>query len=114
MRLPQRSLRSEDGRTAEAALPLEQGSGRLAGRGLAGRFSAGRLRASACGVGMCGGAGGRLHYMHRNENPISTPKKLDHWRQLFQNGYNRFGLVDTIAYLCQNVRERYSLSYAIS
>ena len=59
MRLPQRSLRSEDGRTAEAALPLEQGSGRLAGRGLAGRFSAGRLRASACGVGMCGGAGGR-------------------------------------------------------
>lgn len=24
------------------------------------------------------------------------------------------GLVDTIAYLCQNIRERYSLSYAIS
>ena len=37
VRLPQWSLRSEDGRTAEAAL----------------------LRASACGVGMCGGAGGR-------------------------------------------------------
>ena len=53
-----RSLRSEDNRTAEAALPLEQGSGRLAGRGACGRFSAGRLRASACGVGMCGGAGG--------------------------------------------------------
>ena len=34
MRLPQRSLRSEDNRTAEAALPLGQGSGRLAGGGL--------------------------------------------------------------------------------
>ena len=30
-----RSLRSEDGRTTEAALPIGQGSGRLAGRGLA-------------------------------------------------------------------------------
>ena len=38
VRLPQGSLRSEDGRTAEAALPLKQGSGRLAGRGLAGVF----------------------------------------------------------------------------
>ena len=46
VRLPQRSLRSEDNRTAEAALPLEQGSGRLAGRGLAGVFPQ-------------GGAGGR-------------------------------------------------------
>ena len=27
--------------------------------GACGRFSAGRLLASACGVGMCGGAGGR-------------------------------------------------------
>lgn len=35
VRLPQRSLRSEDGRTAEAALPIGQGSGRLAGRGRA-------------------------------------------------------------------------------
>ena len=63
VRLPQRSLRSEDNRTAEAALPLEQGSGRLAGRGLAGVFPQGgsgrRLRASACRVWMCGGAGGR-------------------------------------------------------
>ena len=33
-----RSLRSEDNRTAEAAPPLEQGSGRLAGRGLASVF----------------------------------------------------------------------------
>ena len=41
VRLPQWSLRSEDGRTAEAALPLEQGSGRLAGRGLAGVFPQG-------------------------------------------------------------------------
>ena len=35
------SLRSEDGRTAEAALPLEQGFGRLAGRGIAGVFPQG-------------------------------------------------------------------------
>ena len=41
VRLPQRSLRSEDGGTAEAALPLGQGSGRLAGRGLAGAFPQG-------------------------------------------------------------------------
>ena len=41
VRLPQRSLRSEDGRTAEAALPLEHGPGRLAGRGLAGVFPQG-------------------------------------------------------------------------
>ena len=49
MRLPQRSLRSEDGRTAEAALPLGQGSGRLAGRGLAGVF-----RREAPGFGLWG------------------------------------------------------------
>ena len=50
VRLPQRSLRSEDRRTAEAALPLEQGSGRLAGRGLAGVFPQG-------GSGLAPGAG---------------------------------------------------------
>ena len=49
VRLPQRSLRSEDGRTAEAALPLGQGSGRLAGRGLAGVF-----RREAPGFGLWG------------------------------------------------------------
>ena len=63
VRLPQRSLRSEDGRTAEAALPLEQGSGRLAGRGLAGAFPQGgsgpRLSEhGATGSGAAGGAGG--------------------------------------------------------
>ena len=59
MRLPQRSLRSEDGRTAEAALPLGQGSGRLAGRGLAGVFPQGGSGLRLCDVGMDGGAGGR-------------------------------------------------------
>ena len=49
MRLPQWSLRSEDGRTAEAALPLEQGSGRLAGRGLRAFF-----RREAPGLGLWG------------------------------------------------------------
>ena len=44
-----RSLRSEDRRTAEAALPLKQGSGRLAGRGLAGVF-----RREAPGFGLWG------------------------------------------------------------
>ena len=72
VRLPQRSLRSEDGRTAEAALPLGQGSGRLAGRGLAGVFPQGgsgprlvvwgsgwRLsELGATGSGAVGGAGG--------------------------------------------------------
>ena len=47
-------------RTAEAALPLEQGSGRLAGRGLAGVFPQGGAGLRLVGVvGMCGGAGGR-------------------------------------------------------
>ena len=59
VRLPQRSLRSEDGRTAEAALPLKQGSGRLAGRGLAGVFPQGGFGLRLCVCGMCGGAGGR-------------------------------------------------------
>ena len=51
VRLPQRSLRSEDGRTAEAALPLEQGSGRLAGRGLAGVFPQGGSGPRLVGLG---------------------------------------------------------------
>ena len=59
MRLPQRSLRSEDGGTAEAALSLGQGSGRLAGRGLAGAFPQGGSGPRLCGAGVCGGAGGR-------------------------------------------------------
>ena len=63
MRLPQRSLRSEDGRTAEAALPLGQGSGRLAGRGLAGVFPQGgsglRLVGLGCVVAPGAGAGRR-------------------------------------------------------
>ena len=58
VRLPQRSLRSEDGRTAEAALPLEQGSGRLAGRGLAGVFPQGGSGLRLCVRGVCGGTGG--------------------------------------------------------
>ena len=62
VRQPQRSLRSEDGRTAEAALPLEQGSGRLAGRGLAGVFPHGgsgpRLVVWGCVVAPGAGAGG--------------------------------------------------------
>lgn len=63
VRLPQRSLRSEDRRTAEAALPLEQGSGRLAGRGLAGVFPQGgsglRLVGLGCVVAPGAGAGRR-------------------------------------------------------
>ena len=59
VRLLQRSLRSEDGGTAEAALPLGQGSGRLAGRGLAGAFPQGGSGPRLCGAGVCGGAGGR-------------------------------------------------------
>ena len=63
VRLPQWSLRSEDGRTAEAALPLEQGSGRLAGRGLAGVFPQGgsgpRLVGLGCAVVPGAGAGRR-------------------------------------------------------
>ena len=51
VRLPQRSLRSEDNRTAEAALPLEQGSGRLAGRGLAGVFPQGGSGPRLVGLG---------------------------------------------------------------
>ena len=59
MRLPQRSLRSEDGGTAEAALSLGQGSGRLAGRGLAGVFPQGGsgLRLVGLGCVMEPGAG---------------------------------------------------------
>ena len=53
-----RSLRSEDNRTAEAALPLEQGSGRLAGRGLAGVFPQGGSGLRLCVRGVCGGTGG--------------------------------------------------------
>ena len=56
-----RSLRSEDNRTAEAALPLGQGSGRLAGRGLAGVFPQGgsglRLVGLGCVVAPGAGAG---------------------------------------------------------
>ena len=63
VRLPQRSLRSEDNRTAEAVLPLEQGSGRLAGRGLAGVFPQGgsglRLVGLGCVVVPGAGAGRR-------------------------------------------------------
>ena len=59
VRLPQRSLRSEDGCTAEAALPLGQGSGRLAGRGLAGAFPQGGSGPRLWGAGVCDGAGGR-------------------------------------------------------
>ena len=59
VRLPQRSLRSEDRRTAEAALPLEQGSGRLAGRGLAGVFPQGGSGLRLVGLGVRDGAGGR-------------------------------------------------------
>ena len=59
-----RSLRSEDNRTAEAALPLEQGSGRLAGRGLAGVFPQGgsgpRLVGLGCAVAPGAGAGRRM------------------------------------------------------
>ena len=51
VRLPQRSLRSEDNRTAEAVLPLEQGSGRLAGRGLAGVFPQGGSGLRLVGLG---------------------------------------------------------------
>ena len=51
MRLPQRSLRSEDGGTAEAALSLGQGSGRLAGRGLAGVFPQGGSGLRLVGLG---------------------------------------------------------------
>ena len=58
VRLPQRSLRSEDNRTAEAALPSGQGSGRLAGRGLAGVFPQGGSGLRLCVRGVCGGAGG--------------------------------------------------------
>ena len=54
-----RSLRSEDNRTAEAALPLEQGSGRLAGRGLAGVFPQGGSGLRLVGLGVRDGAGGR-------------------------------------------------------
>ena len=60
-----RSLRSEDNRTAEAALPLEQGSGRLAGRGLAGAFPQGgsglRLVVWGCVVAPGAGAGRRRY-----------------------------------------------------
>ena len=59
VRLPQRSLRSEDNRTADAALLLEQGSGRLTGRGLAGVFPQGGSGLRLCSVGMRGGAGRR-------------------------------------------------------
>ena len=56
-------VRSEDNRTAEAALPLEQGSGRLAGRGLAGVFPQGgsgpRLVGLGCAVAPGAGAGRR-------------------------------------------------------
>ena len=59
VRLPQWSLRSEDGRTAE----VEQGSGRLAGRGLAGVFPQGgsgpRLVGLGCAVVPGAGAGRR-------------------------------------------------------
>ena len=71
VRLPQRSLRSEDNRTAEAALPLEQGSGRLAERGCAVAPGAGAGRRTvwkgsgwrlselgATGSGAVGGVGG--------------------------------------------------------
>ena len=54
VRLPQRSLRSEDGRTAEVALPLGLGSGRLAGRGLAGVFPQGGSGLRLSGVGHAG------------------------------------------------------------
>ena len=58
-----RSLRSEDNRTAEAALPLEQSSGRLAGRGLVGVFPQGgfglRLVVWGCVVVPGAGAGRR-------------------------------------------------------
>ena len=64
VRLLQRSLRSEDGGTAEAALPLGQGSGRLAGRGLAGAFPQGgswlRLVGLGCVVAPGAGAGRRM------------------------------------------------------
>ena len=57
------SLLSEDNRTAEAVLPLEQGSGRLAGRGLAGVFPQGgsglRLVGLGCAVAPGAGAGRR-------------------------------------------------------
>ena len=65
-------MRSEDGRTAEAALPLEQGSGlpleqgsgRLAGRGLAGVFPQGgsgpRLVGLGCVMAPGAGAGRRM------------------------------------------------------
>ena len=59
-----RSLRSEDNRTAEAALPLGQGSRRLAGRGLAGAFPQGgsgpRLVGLGCVVAPGAGAGRRM------------------------------------------------------
>ena len=41
IKINSRNLPQIVGRTAEAALPLEQGSGRLAGRGLAGVFPQG-------------------------------------------------------------------------
>ena len=64
MRLPQRSLRSEDGRTAGAALPLGQGSGRLAERGLRALFRREApgpgFVARACVVEPGAGAGRRM------------------------------------------------------
>ena len=42
---------SEDNRTAEAVLPLEQGSGRLAGRGLVGVFPQGGSGPRLVGLG---------------------------------------------------------------
>ena len=63
VRLPQWSLRSEDNRTAEAALPIGQGSGRLAGRSLAGVFPQGgsglRLAGWRCVMAPGAGAGRR-------------------------------------------------------
>jgi len=74
VRLPQRSLRSEDNRTAEAALPLEQGSGRLAGRGLAGVFPPGGsgpwLVGLGCAVVPGAGAGRRTVWKGGSLTPL--------------------------------------------
>ena len=74
VRLPQWSLRSEDGRTAEAALLLEQGSGRLAGRGVAGVFPQGgsglRLVGLGCAVVPGAGAGRRMVWKGGSLTPM--------------------------------------------
>ena len=59
IKINSRNLPQIVGRTADAALLLEQGSGLLAGRGLAGVFPQGGSGLRLCSVGMRGGAGGR-------------------------------------------------------